>query len=236
MAAVAAAVPAIAAPPPDACPSVRETLKWTAEALLAVRDGKPSAGDAGYVADAAEYMLDRLEDSGWSATTLDAASRIFDLADAGRETGLDAAQAAELLSLADAISAEAATTCGADIVPVFARPGVGDTRACGQVGKALKAVARVLPTIAGKPGAPSPILIYHASKEVLAAKDQATASRWSAASLSALGGLAVEMKALNASHEGFGTEAVTSVISLAAPVVDEARTICGADAIPEISG
>ncbi len=223
--------------PVDACASVKETLKWTAGALLTVRDGKSSGDDAGYVADAAEYAVDRMQAAGgWSDNAIAATERAFELARSAGKSGFDADGAAELLALADIIAAEAATLCAPGTVPVFVRPGVGDARACGQVIKALEAVARVLPTIAGKPGAPPPMLIYIASKEARKARGQASASQWSAASLAALDALAAEADALNGAPDRFGEDAAAAFAGLAGPVAEETRTICGSEEIPVISG
>jgi hypothetical protein len=233
LAMLVAAAPAHAADE-SACDAVEDTLEESADLLEAVRDGETqffaSRGDR--LADAAQYALHRMREAAWGEPALSAATGIYVVASAFRR-GLDAPpHPNDLLAFVDALVAEAVPVCGADIVPPLARPGVGDARACDQVIEALQAAARALPTVAGEPGAPPPMLLMVVATQSRRASSHAEASQWSAGTIAALTKLGEEAGALQRDHARFSADTAAAFAALAQPAIVEARAICGEAAAP----
>ena len=138
--------------------------------------------------------------------SLDAASGMLADADAMRagDLAVDADTAAALLARADSIAPEALEVCGAEIVPVFVCPGVGDQRACAQVIEALDVIQRALPTVQGESSAPQPTILLVVATKAREAAGRATAAEWSAASIAALNALSDEAQALQSAHTLLG--------------------------------
>lgn len=220
----------------SACDAVEETFEWTGDLLLAVRDGENAsyANLSNYVADAAEYAVDRMQSASWTQQSLDAASRMFVAADAMRASDLavDAGTAAALLASADIIAPEAAEVCGAEIVPTFVRPGIGDQRACEKVIEALDIIQQALPTVQGESSAPQPTILLVVATNAREAAGRASAAQWSAASVAALNALSDEARALQSDGSRYSDDTSMEFAKLAAPVIDEARAVCIGAEVP----
>lgn len=220
----------------SACDAVGETFEWTAELLLAVRDGDSNSYEnlSGYVADAAEYAIDRMRSASWSETSLVAASRLFVNAEAMRagDRIVDADTAADLLANVDIIAPEADAICGAGTAPPFVRAGSGDPRACDKVIEALEIIQQALPTVQGESSAPQPMILMVVATKTREAAGHATAAEWSAESVAALGALSEEARALQADGTRYSDDTSIAFAELAAPVIDEARAICVGAEVP----
>ena len=220
----------------SACDAVEETLDWTGDLLLAVRDGDSDsyANLSGYVADAAEYAIDRMRSASWSETSMVAASRLFLDAEAMRagDRVVDADTAADLLANADVIAPEAAAICGGETAAPFVRAGSGDQRACDKVIEALDIIQQALPTVQGESSAPQPTILLVVATKTSEAAGHATAAQWSAASIAALNALSDEARALQSDGSRYSDDTSIAFAELAAPVIDEARAICVGAEVP----
>ncbi len=226
-AALVVALPAAAAENP-ACPYVIEALEYTADVLLATRDGGVSREDVFFLADAQRRAAEEMRGGEWTEGAIAAADEAFFLAWL-HLGGFDANASATLLKLGDTIAAETATTCDPRRIPIFVRPGVGDGRACPQVARALKSIEMALPAIAGAEGAPKRTVLLIAANESQKAARYAEVSQWSMASIAALKAVTGEARALLKAPERTGDAESTAFKVFADPAKAEAMAICGSE-------